>query len=498
MKKVVIFLIFALAIISLSAVSASENVTDMAEITDDDVMLEEDAVDDIGDDVLQDSEISANSTVGYESFSTTFTVTLTSNGTALASKPVSINVNNVDYKRTTDSNGQATLNVKLSKGTYDATYSFLGDENYTASNGTSKITIKDPTKTVLKVADKDINYRQGLKSVFIVRLVTSSGAGVKNQQVTITANGKSYKVVTDSKGYAQIYLSLKKGKRKVSFSFKANSPYLSSKGYTYLQVKESLPKGNGYWMWGEDMKNINFKTLKSKGTKNLFLHSYAISLFGKKAVESWISNANRYGMKVHIWMQVFYDGKWHSPAEKDGSLKYSYMNKKISLAKTYAKIKGVAGVHLDYVRYGGTAQNYDSGVKAINYFVKKVCVEVRKVQPKCILSASVMPEPGATELYYGQDIPTMSKYLDVIVPMAYKGNYVKTSSWIKYVTNSFVLESNGAQIWTGIQGYKSDSNPKVLSTSQLLKDAKAAKSGGAKGVLIFRIGITKLLDFNKV
>ncbi len=488
----------ALAVMSVSAVSAGENITNLADVSDEVVMVDENADDAVGDAFIQDSEISANSTTGYESFSTEFSVTLTSNGTALASKPVSINVNNVEYKRTTDSNGQATLNVKLAKGTYQAVYSFAGDDFYGPSNGTATITVKDPEKTVFKVVDKDINYRQGSKSVFIVRLLTSSGAAVKNQQVTITANGKSHKTVTDSRGYAQVYLSLKKGTRKVSYSFKANSPYLSSKGYTYLKVKASLPKGNGYWMWGSDMKSVSLKTLKSKGTKNIFLHSYAINVFGKNTVTSWISSANKYGMKVHIWMQVFYDGKWHVPVGKDGVYKYSYMSKKIALAKSYAKIKGVAGVHLDYVRYGGTAYNYDSAVKGINYFVKKVCVEVRKVRPNCIISASVMPEPGMLDIYYGQDISTMSKYLDVIIPMAYKGNYGKSTSWIKYVTNSFVLESNGAQIWTGLQAYKSDSNPKPLSYSQLLKDAKAAKSGGAKGVLLFRMGITKLLDFNKV
>jgi hypothetical protein len=109
-----------------------------------------------------------------------------------------------------------------------------------------------------------------------------------------------------------------------------------------------------------------------------------------------------------------------------------------------------------------------------------------------------MPEPGMTEYYYGQDISTMSKYLDVIIPMAYKGNYVKKTSWITYVTKAFVLESNSAQIWAGIQAYKSDDNPKLLPSSELLKDAKAAKSGGAKGVVLFRIGYSKLLNFNRV
>ena len=69
---------------------------------------------------------------------------------------------------------------------------------------------------------------------------------------------------------------------------------------------------------------------------------------------------------------------------------------------------------------------------------------------------------------------------------------------IEYVTSAFNLESNGAQIWTGLQAYKSDDNVVKLSTSQLLKDAKASIAGGAKGVVLFRIGVTHYLNFNKV
>ena len=251
-------------------------------------------------------------------------------------------------------------------------------------------------------------------------------------------------------------------------------------------------------MWASGIKSVNLKTLKAKGTKQIFLHSYAFQVYGKSTVTSWIAKANSYGMKVHIWVQCFYDGTWSKPLKKDGSLDYGYMKKKVANVVSYAKIKGVAGVHLDYVRFGGTAYNYDNSVNAVNYFVKKVCSEVRKVKPNCIISAAVMPEPGMMEYYYGQDISTMSKYLDVIVPMAYKGNYAKSTSWITYVTNSFALESNGAQVWTGLQAYQSDDHVVRLSHSALLKDAKSAVSGGAKGVVLFRIGVTNLLNFNKV
>lgn len=481
-----------MALLSISAVAAEGNVTDI-----DDDFAEVGNVSHL-DQVKSDSQLSANDTVGYESFSTQINVTLNSNGTALASKPVIFSIDGNNYTRITDSLGNAVLDINLTKGTYNASYFFLGDNATNPSNASATVTINDPVKTVLKVADKDINYRQGLKSVFIVRLLTDAGKAVKNQEIVFRVNGKTYRKTTDSKGYAQIFLSLKKGTYKVSYSFASSSPYLSSGGSHKVKVKSALSKGNGYWMWASGIKSVNLKTLKSKGTKQIFLNSYAFNLYGKKKVTSWISKANKYGMKVHIWMQVFFNGKWVKPLKSDGSPNYGMMKKKAAKAVYYAKIKGVAGVHMDYVRFGGTAYKYDNAIKAVNYFVKKVSVEVRKVRPNCILSAAVMPEPEANAYYYGQDVPTMSKYLDVIVPMAYRGNYGEGTSWLKDVTKTLVSQSNGAQVWTGLQSYKSDSNVKKLTHSQLLKDAKACKSGGAKGVVLFRIGLTKLLNFNKV
>lgn len=496
MKRLFVILLIALTLISVSAVSAEDNLTDVSDQSDIVAVGEDDLVD--TEPVKYNSTISAKPATGYESFSTEFTVNLTGNGEKLVGMPVKITINNVDYDKKTDDNGLVVLKIKLKQGTYNAYYSFEGSDNYTSSNGTSKITVKAPAETILKQADSNINYRQGSKTVFIVRLTKTYLAAVKYQNVTIKVNGKTYKAQTDSKGYAQIYLSLKKGTYTVKYSFSANAPYLSSSGSCKIKVKESIPKGNGYWMWASGIKTVNLKTLKAKGTKHIFLNSYAFDLYGKSTVQSWIAKANKQGIKVHIWMQVFYDGSWVRPVNKDGSLKYSYMNKKISQAKYYSKVKGVAGVHFDYLRFGGTAHYYDTSTKAINYFVKKACTEIRKNKPNCIISAAIMPEPTMMEYYYGQDVPTMSKYLDVLIPMVYKGNYGKNTAWIKSVTSTFVKQSNGAQIWTGLQAYKSDSNVKKLSHSELLKDAKAAKQGGAKGVILFRIGVTNLLNFNKV
>ena len=499
MNKRIIF-IFALVmamVLAVGAVSADENVTDAPSGNG---TPDGQVIDEVTPEVVKEnSSISANKTSGYASFSTKVTVGLKANNTPLASKPINITINKVTYKRTTDSKGLASVNVKLNAGTYDVKVVYGGDDNTTASTKTAKLIISNPKKTTIKVADKDINYRQGSKAVFIVRLLDENSKAVKNQVVSFTVHGKTYTAKTNSKGYAQIHIGLKKGTYTVKFSFSKKAPYLSSSGSYKIKVKAPLGKGNGYWVWGSHMKSLSLKSLSSKGTKQIFLHVQAIKIYGKSSVQSWIAKAHKYKMKVHLWMQVFYSGgKWVRPVNKDGSYNYKYMNSKISEAKSYAKIKGVDGIHFDYVRFGGTAHLYKNSASAVSYFVKKSTVAVHKIKPNLIVSVAIMPEPSSMKYYYGQDIPTISKYVDVLLPMVYKGNYGKNTAWIKSVTKTFVSQSKGAQVWTGLQAYKSDSNVKKLSSSELLKDARAAKSGGAKGVILFRYGVSTLLNFKKV
>lgn len=449
--------------------------------------------------IKTDSKIESQKIKGYETFTTTVSFKLSSNDKPLSSKQVVININGLTYTRTTDNNGQGKLDITLKKGIYIAEFNYLGDELTKNTTSTTTITILNPIKTSLELGDKDINYRQGLNSLFYVKLLDSNGKPIKNQNISFKVDGKTYLATTDSQGNANIYLNLKKGKHKVKYSFTKAEPYLSSKGSTTINVKEKMAEGNGYWLWSSHMKTVKLKKLAKRGTKHIILHIQAISQHGKSKVISFIKKAHKYGIKVHLWMQICYKSKkWVKPVNSDGAIRYSFLNKKIKEAKRYAKIKGVDGVHFDYVRFGGSAHKYKTSIKAINYFVKKASIQVRKIKSRIIVSAAIMPEPKMMHYYYGQDVPTMSKYMDTLIPMVYKGNYHKTRSWIKSVTRTFVKQSNGAQIWTGLQAYHSDKNAKKLSQKTLLKDAKAAKEGGAKGIILFRIGISHNLNFKKV
>lgn len=182
---------------TLSAVSATENVTSDSDVlseTDSDelsVLDDEATLSDSGNQTVS-SEITSSDVVGYSSFETDISARLTSEGKPLSSKTVKISVADKSYSRTTDSNGKIVLSLDLKKGTYNALFTFEGDGNISSANFTSKITIKDAIKTKLKVGDKDINYRQGSKCLFYVKLTTDKGKAIKNQLVTIKVAGTTW------------------------------------------------------------------------------------------------------------------------------------------------------------------------------------------------------------------------------------------------------------------------------------------------------------------
>ena len=506
MNRIILcFIILSTLFLSISAISASEDVAldNLTSLIDDGDELA--ALSGDSDDLLSSNgnktstEILADDKVSYIDYNDKFTVKLTSNGSGLADKPILIKFNNVEYNKITDLNGQVDIDFKLKTGVYLIDYSFMGDDDYAPSNGTSTLTVKDNLATSFTVVDKDINYREGLKSIFKIKLVDIYGKAVSKERVTIKVGGKTYSAKTNSKGIASFRLSLKQGTYNVEYCFSEGSRYVNSSSTYTIAVKAKLSKGDGYWVNLWSMEKVNLKKLSKLGTKHIFLLHTSISHHGKKTVLNWIKKAHKYGMKVHLWISVFYkNGKYISPVSKKGVLNHKHMNKIIRQVKGYAKLKGVDGIHFDYVRFPGTAYKYKNSVKAVNYFIKKASHTLRSVNPDIILSAAVMPEPTSMKYYYAQDVSTMSKYLDAIVPMVYKGNYHAGSKWIKKTTKQFKKQSKGALIWTGLQSYRSDSNIKKLSYNELFNDAKAAKKGGAVGIVIFRWGLSPLLNFNKL
>lgn len=255
-------------------------------------------------------------------------------------------------------------------------------------------------------------------------------------------------------------------------------------------------KGFGYWLFGKDMITVNLNELSKNGVSDIFLNYYAFTLYPENGVLKWVDNANKLNIRIHIWMQAFFrDGKWIDPTKSDNSKILSDIRTE---AKKYALLKGVSGVHFDYLRYPGNAYNIDGGTTAINLFIKTLVSTIRSVNSKCIISAALMPETTASEKYYGQDYTAISKYMDVVIPMIYKGNYKGNTAWIKTTSEWYVQNTQGASVWVGLQSYKSDDDTTKLPLTELSEDVKAALNAKANGVVLFRYGLSNNINFKSL
>lgn len=443
------------------------------------------------------SKLKGSNYVAYVGIKNPYEVKLTTGGVNMPNKKVVFKIKGKTYTKTTNSKGMATLNIDLPKGTYTIKYTFKGVTNAKSASGSKKITVKKGSPTKI-VRQKSTEYVHQVSAPFILKYKDVRGNAIPYKTIVFKINGKTYTNKTDKNGLVTFTINQKRGIYKATVN-SYNTQYLKKTTKTYtIAVKSNSTNNNGFWLFGSDMKKVDLSKVVKYGTNHIFLNYYAIELYGKSAVADFATEAKSLGIKVHIWMQTFNDGSWISPVNKGGTYKYSLFNSIIKKAKEYAAIDGVAGIHFDYLRFPGTAYKYTNGVAAINYFTKTACTELHKMNPDLIVSAAIMPEPSSDKYYYGQDIPTLSKYLDVLVPMVYKGNYNKDASWIKSVTSTFVSQSNGADVWTGLQGYVSDSNVQKLSASTLKNDAKYASYGGADGVIIFRYSLFNFFNFDEL
>lgn len=240
-------------------------------------------------------------------------------------------------------------------------------------------------------------------------------------------------------------------------------------------------KHYGYWVFGKDMNNVNLEALKNKGITDIFLNYYAFTVHGESKVQTWINKAKQNNIDIHIWTQCFYEGGWVDPALTDLTAKKNEIKK-------YANLKNVKGVHLDYLRYPGNAHKIIGGFEAITRFAK----EVREQNPDTFLSCAVMPENEGKK-YYGQDLDALGQIMDAVIPMQYKGNYKAGTSWLASITKSFSAKAN---IWSGLQAYKSDNDTTLLSSNELMNDVNTCLTNGASGAVIFRYGLSPDINFN--
>ena len=303
----------------------------------------------------------------------------------------------------------------------------------------------------------------------------------------------------------------------------------------------------GIWLKAEDVGILNLDEIKGAGITDIFIKANILSNPTYPSVLTALLNKlKNTDIRVHAWITCFKDanGNWIDPQgsytytvkvpyvvkkyqtktkqwykywyKSKGKWKYKWKYKWVykwnyqyayrdevrtgyDTSKTTSLITAIAditrnykidGIHLDYVRYPGTAYKHSGGTETITLFVKNVYDSVKSIKPKVAVSAAVMPECSQNGYYYGQDYAKLAPYLDFFVPMIYKGNYKKDTAWIGSTTKWIVDHSGGKPVLAGLQTYESDNDLTKLPANELKEDVKSAINKGASGYVLFRYGLT--------
>jgi len=241
---------------------------------------------------------------------------------------------------------------------------------------------------------------------------------------------------------------------------------------------------HGLWLNVDDVNNVDVNELISAGITDVFVKANRISYPTYQNVLTTIINKLQgTEIRIHAWITCFVDanGNWVDP--KDSNTTDALVKAVKDITTNY----NIAGIHLDYVRYPGTAYKHSGGTEAITSFVQRVYNTVKSIKAKVAVSAALMPEGAANAYYYGQDYVQLSNYLDFLVPMIYEGNYNEDNDWITSAT-AYIVSHSTKPVVAGLQTYKSDSNLVALSVKEINQDIQSALSGGSSGFALFRYG----------
>lgn len=249
-------------------------------------------------------------------------------------------------------------------------------------------------------------------------------------------------------------------------------------------------KRHAIWLFARDMQNVDFSILKEAEVTDIFLSFVAwTNNTHRPHLDSFYQKCKENKIRLSMWTQALYLGRWYNPTTAEGKMRIETYLRDL---EGWIKLDSVEGIHIDYIRFPGTAHLHTGATAIINDIMKRAHEIIKKEKPLAPISAAVMPEGNINARFYGQDYAVMGKYCDVLCPMTYTGNYSTGPGWVgtqtKYIKGQ-TSPPDGAEVWPGLQTYESDNDISIKSSDDMLAEAKSAKDGGAEGIVLFRHGL---------
>ncbi len=276
----------------------------------------------------------------------------------------------------------------------------------------------------------------------------------------------------------------------------------SSPGRENVVFDLSKTRPTAVWAWGSHLSDLvsdngaKMRSMKEKGYDHILMNyaGFHNKNYRQQAIK-FIQIADEIGLTVHVWLQCFYDGDWVSPIDDNKKAYKEEVFERIrNEATEYLENWGVKGVHLDYIRFGGTASKHNWGVgeNAVNSVnaVNRCCREIREIcdgfDEGLVTSAALMPEPNSSAAY-GQKPAEMAKYIHILMPMIYRyGSYNFSDKSFKERSDYYAEQAKvgGGVSWSGIQTY--DAATHGMTAEALRRDIDLMAETKASGIVLFR------------
>lgn len=366
---------------------------------------------------------------------------------------------------------------------------FDGRQIYTGSGS-----LAPGERIVISTAEGSLTTGIASNDQFILRLGTADGtidsfSRAEDCEATLTERG-TYQRIPDGNG----------GWRTLTYP---------SPGRVNEVFDLDATKHTAIWVWNSHISSwmandkADMQKLYGLGYRHILLNYSAFHPNNKRATLAFIEAAEEMGWTVHAWIQCFHNSAgWINPIDDENNrYKDEIFEGIIADGRRYIEEFGVKGLHLDYIRYGGTAykHNPSTEVNAIGA-VDRCCRELRELVDEydegLVTSAALMPEINST-YYYAQRPSSMGKYLHVLMPMIYRYSYRYSDNTCKTVANWFKDNGAGAQMWSGIQTYRGDdSHVEPMNAEEIRKDIDIFMDTKGDGIVLFRYGLGTFPDVN--
>lgn len=286
-----------------------------------------------------------------------------------------------------------------------------------------------------------------------------------------------------------------------------NMPY-TTRGSENKAFDAEAYRHTAIWTWSSHVSGLmaddaaELKNFKKLGYDHILLNFAAFESYNQRNTLLFLEKCEELDIVVHCWMQCFYkNGSWINPVDDDNNkYKEDVFADIRAHAQRYIEEFGVKGLHLDYIRFGGTASRHNPSaeVNAVGA-VNRCCREIREIadsyEAGIVTSAALMPEPN-TEYAYGQSPALMGQYIHILMPMLYRYSYGWSDARCKSLTDWFADNAGQAGVWAGITTYTGNDSAGVrgMDAASLRKDIDIFMDSKAKGLVLFRCGLGTFPD----